>query len=66
LLLARAGVQQGVVFELSSVVDMVPELPAEFKGKVSWVKVGRQSMRVCWPPAVQTTPSAVLCCVAGN
>lgn len=28
------------MFELASVVDMVPDLPDGFKGKVSWVKVG--------------------------
>lgn len=27
------------MFELSNVVDMVPELPDKFKGKINWVKV---------------------------
>lgn len=27
------------MFEMPSVVDMVPEAPERFKGKINWVKV---------------------------
>ncbi|WIA16181.1 hypothetical protein OEZ85_012895 [Tetradesmus obliquus] len=35
---AHPGVQEGIVFEMPSVVDMVPEAPERFKGKINWVK----------------------------
>jgi hypothetical protein len=38
--LCCAGVEEGIVFEMPSVVDMLPAVPDKYKGKISWVKVG--------------------------